>query len=893
MAPRSHHRLSEYRRKRDFTKTDEPAGGKASVTTRGRALRFVIQKHEASQLHFDFRLELDGAMKSWAAPKGPSLDPTVKRLAMQVEDHPIEYNKFEGTIPEGQYGGGTVMLWDRGTYASDEGGVEGLRKGLKSGKIAFTLRGERLQGSWALVRIARGDGRQWLLIKHRDEFAKARGDIVARETTSVTTGRTMAKIRDGAKASARPARTTRPARTARGGKQARVSFSLTPMLAAVGAEIPKGDGWTFEPKYDGVRVLAFVEGDEVNLVTRNRIDRAAQFPEVVDALRGLSRRRRRPFVLDGELVARRGSELGRFQELQSRVHETGAEAITERATGAPAVLVAFDLLLDGDVTLVEEPWTVRRTSLEKLLRGKLEAGLQLGESTIDEGAALLVKAKRAGWEGIMAKRTDAAYALGVRSRQWLKLKLEAQQEFVVGGWTEPRNSRQHIGALLLGHWRRGKLIYAGHTGGGFSRSSLADMYKRLVPLERRACPFDETPVTNETAHWTKPEVVVEVKFNEWTEEGRLRQPIFLGIRDDKEAREVRREESSMQSRRRTVRPAIGGSGRMKKAATPRRGALDVVAQLSTIEAKGGDGAVVIARGRSLDVTNLDKIYFPKAGYTKGGYTKGDVMRYYATVAPVLLPLIADRPLVLRRFPNGVAAPAFFQQNAPADAPDGVRTAQVEADDEDGKASRIVAGDLTTLLYGVQLGAIELNPWHSRVKSIASADYTILDLDPGPKATFPKIVQLARWIGDVLTELKLSSAVKTSGSRGIHIYIPLPARTPFALGQDIAQWIATRVAEAHPKEATVVRSIRGRPPAAIYVDYLQNAEGKSVASAFSVRAREPATVSTPLAWAEVRAGLDPAAFTIETVPRQLAKRAKIWTEAMSKKNSLVTLSKLLR
>jgi len=260
---------------------------------------------------------------------------------------------------------------------------------------------------------------------------------------------------------------------------------------------------------------------------------------------------------------------------------------------------------------------------------------------------------------------------------------------------------------------------------------------------------------------------------------------------------------------------------------------------------------------------------------------------------VLLPLIADRPLVLRRFPNGVAAPAFFQQNAPADAPDGVRTAQVEADDEDGKASRIVAGDLTTLLYGVQLGAIELNPWHSRVKSIASADYTILDLDPGPKATFPKIVQLARWIGDVLTELKLSSAVKTSGSRGIHIYIPLPARTPFALGQDIAQWIATRVAEAHPKEATVVRSIRGRPPAAIYVDYLQNAEGKSVASAFSVRAREPATVSTPLAWAEVRAGLDPAAFTIETVPRQLAKRAKIWTEAMSKKNSLVTLSKLLR
>jgi bifunctional non-homologous end joining protein LigD len=554
--------LSEYRRKRDFSRTAEPAGTVPSA--RKGTLRFVIQKHAASHLHFDLRLELDGVMKSWAVPKGPSLDPSVKRLAMEVEDHPIDYNTFEGTIPKGEYGGGTVMLWDRGTYRADstaEGDDESaLRRAYRAGDLKFILEGERLRGSWVLVRMRGRNGGsskpQWLLIKHRDGEARDDIDIVAETTTSVTTGRSMDEIAAGKKRPAKsrkPTTVTKRARTPAREPPARSASRrslgrLEPMYASIGTSVPQGDGWTFEPKYDGIRVLAFVTKDAVRLITRNGNDKTKQFPEIADALRTLGRKAERELVLDGEIIAVVDGEVARFQALQDRMHVKDAAAIGEFATTQPAAIVLFDTLVNGDDILLKEPWATRRKHLDRLLRRRTNDRVRLSESIPGDGEEMLERVRRDGWEGVIAKRTDSRYDPGVRSKAWLKLKIEHRQEFVVGGWTEPRNTREHIGAILLGYFDGDRFVYVGHTGGGFTRDGLKDMYRRLSRLERKTPPFEHPPRTNERAHWTRPEVVVEVKFNEWTADGKLRQPIFLGVRDDKAAREVGREPESVQGK---------------------------------------------------------------------------------------------------------------------------------------------------------------------------------------------------------------------------------------------------------------------------------------------------------------------------------------------------------
>ena len=584
-ADRMRRTLAEYRRKRDFTKTAEPSGDEAAASParRGAPLRFVVQKHAASHLHYDVRLELDGTMKSWAVPKGPSVDPSQKRLAMQVEDHPISYNDFEGTIPKGEYGGGTVMLWDRGTYApsdarAGESEADALRRGMEKGELRVTLQGERLRGSWALVRFRPGAKPQWLLIKGRDETADDARDITAEHTTSVVTGRTMDEIAAGRKgrATRTAARTTRasaPASKAakKGGARksakkdvpttrsatrgaaatksaAALVAKLAPMFATIGREIPRDDGWTFEPKYDGIRVLAEVTRERVRLVTRNDRDKAAGFPEVVDALRTLGTKAGVPLVLDGEIVAldAKGRPL-RFQELQARMHVVDAARIAAIAKATPAALVVFDVLVADGERLLDLPWGERRRRLEKLLRNRTSARLHLTETAPNAGEAELARARSQGWEGVIAKRMTSRYRPGARSDDWRKLKIEFRQEFVVGGWTEPRRSRQHIGALLLGAYDdAGKLRYVGHAGGGFSSAGLAAMYRKLARLERKSSPFADRVQTNEPAHWVRPTVVVEVKFSEWTADGRLRQPIFLGIRDDKPAREVTIESASVQ-----------------------------------------------------------------------------------------------------------------------------------------------------------------------------------------------------------------------------------------------------------------------------------------------------------------------------------------------------------
>jgi bifunctional non-homologous end joining protein LigD len=953
MASAPKRKLTEYRRKRDFTRTPEPSGSGNNGKSPRAALRFVIQKHAASHLHFDFRLELGGVMKSWAVPKGPSLDPAVKRLAMEVEDHPIAYNTFEGTIPKGQYGGGTVMLWDRGTYAADEptGDDEAtFKREYAEGKMSFTLHGERLEGSFALIRTrGTSDKPQWLLMKHRDEHARPGSDIVAEVVTSVDTGRTMEEIASGRsrvwqsnRGGGTRIRVAQPpvgkrgaaARTASAGTEGRKrspskrtvsSAALEPMYASIGTAIPTEGDWTYEPKYDGIRVLAFVTPRSVKLVTRNGNDKTKQFPEVVDALQTFGTAAGRPVVLDGEIVALVDDRPARFQELQSRMHVKEAATVGRHAIDTPAAFVAFDLLLDGDDVLLHEPWSDRRRRLERVWRRQKRKTLILAESVEGDGPAMVERARRDGWEGVIAKRIGASYEPGVRSRAWLKLKIEHRQEFVIGGYTEPRNTREYIGALLLGYFDNGRFIYVGHTGGGFTRAGLREMYDRLEPLTRRTSPFEDTPKTNQRAHWVTPKVVVEVKFNEWTADGKLRQPIYLGTRDDKAASEVSREPESIASGSRASRKAAVRSVRKKGAArrvasasvrsrgdsdaptgsrataktrsgATRKGsvskrsaksgsrpggtALDaIVDQLDEIESAGGAGTVMLERGKSLEVSSLGKVFFPQ-----DGYTKGDLMRYYARVSPYILPAIADRPLVLKRFPNGIAGPSFYQQNAPDEAPEVVRVETIR-NEKNVEQRRIVAGDLATLLYTIQLGAISVDPWHARAGALEYADYTILDLDPGPRAAFTRIVEVARWVQDELEDLGLSGTAKTSGSSGLHVYVPLPPRTSEETALLVAQLIATKVADAHPHEATIERSVKSRPPAAVYVDYLQNIRAKTVAGVYSVRAKPGATVSTPLQWNEVVPSLDPRAFTIETVPERVRRVGDLWASAMRTKSSL--------
>ena len=913
--------LREYRAKRDFRRTKEPEGaaGRAAPRSRGvRQLQFVIQKHAASRLHYDLRLELDGVMKSWAVPKGPSLDPTQRRLAVEVEDHPMEYNTFEGTIPAGEYGGGTVMLWDRGTYEPDDGSVDSVRRGYERGDIKIMFHGDRLRGSFALVRMAsRGEGKpQWLLIKHRDTDAVPGWDA-SEHDTSVTTGRTMDEIRDGKSKVWHSNRSgNRESGIGNRVKSAVKSDSrfpipdsrITPMLATIGTTIPTGAGWTFEPKYDGVRVLAFAAGASVRLITRNGKDKSHQFPEVTAGVRALALRRKRPFVLDGEIVAFSGDAPARFQALQSRMHLQGERDIAGQVKSTPSALIAFDLLVDGDSVLLDQPWNVRRKRLERFIGARAPKGLRLGDSAPGDGEKLLARARRDDWEGIIAKRVDSTYQPGARSRDWLKLKVEFRQEFVVGGYTEPRNTREHLGAILLGYFDGDDLVYVGHTGGGFTRESLAAMAKRLARLERKSSPFSTPVRTNEKAHWVRPEIVVEVKFNEWTADSRLRQPIFLGVRDDKDPREVTREATSVQrghgvaraatTRRRTGAAASVKSPPKKSAAkrTAKRSASAVSGtdarlevELDAAEHERRDAHLTLGRGVTLSLSSLDKVWFPGRA---GGYTKGDVLRYYVRVAPFILPVMEDRPLVLKRFPDGINGEAFYQQKAPPNPPAGVRVDTIEDADGD-HVERLVGGSLATLLYQVQLGTISVDPWHARVKSLGFADYSVIDLDPGPRAKFDRVVEVATWVKAELDRLGLRAALKTSGSTGLHIFLPLPARTSNEAALLIAQLVATRVASAHPREATVERTVSARPKATVYVDYLQNVLGKSVAAAYAVRARPGATVSTPLEWDELTSKLDPRDFTIGTVGERFARVGDIWSLALANRNTSAALKALTK
>jgi bifunctional non-homologous end joining protein LigD len=661
-----------------------------------------------------------------------------------------------------------------------------------------------------------------------------------------------------------------------------------PMLASPAkGDPPTGDDWIFEPKYDGIRIIALARPEGVALITRNGHDKARGFPEIASRLRELARKVDGNLVLDGEVVALDANgEPGRFQNLQGRMHVIDEATVVQLAAEVPTAYVVFDILVDGDELLIDEPWDGRRTRLEAVVRkapASVKRVLRLSDYAEGSASEMLDEAHERRWEGVMAKRREARYEPGRRTRSWLKLKLENQQEFVIGGWTEPRNTREHFGTLLVGYYDdAGRLVYAGHAGGGFSSKMLAEIGGKLKKIERPTSPFSTKPDTNERPHWVEPKYIAEIKFNEWTAGGHLRQPIFLGLREDKAPTDVRREPPALGSRQ----SVLGSTSSAKKRTravrreprTESRGHKAVIDQLRE-NATAANPTIEIDKGTKLELTNLGKVFFPVPKITKGR-----LLEFYAEISPYLLPALDGRPLVLKRYPNGIGSEAFYQQKAPDKVPPGIRVEEV-ADDGIETQRRLIGGGLATLLYIVQLGAISTDPWHSRVESVTEPDYSIIDLDPGPQATFKRVIKVAGWVKEELDELGLRGVVKTSGASGIHVVLPLPEGATYEISRTLAELVARRVNEKHPKETTVHRWVKGRPPDAVYVDYLQNIRGKTVASVYSARAEPYASVSTPLKWSEITDDLDPRDFTVETLPKRLKRVGDLWAVGMRRKNQL--------
>jgi len=636
------------------------------------------------------------------------------------------------------------------------------------------------------------------------------------------------------------------------------------MLATLAEPALTGTGLVYEPKYDGIRALVSVDGPRVRIWSRAGNEKTSQFPSIVAALSKWGAKAKTPVLVDGEIVAldAQGRPAG-FQKLQGRIHLTAAKDVERIDKTQPVSLIVFDILRDGDDDVRGLSLIDRRQHLEKRFAKATGDVLRISEQVAKDGRALHQRALKEGWEGLIVKEAAAPYQSGRRSPAWRKLKVVNEQEFVIAGWTEPRQTRQHFGALLLGVHdpeQRGALKYVGHTGTGFDQKELARVSKLLKSRETKDSPFAERIKTNEPAHWVKPDLVAQIRFTEWTADQKLRHPVYLGLRDDKAATQVVRE-----SPRKAERPEQTSNS-----------ANDLVSQLQALEDARRDGSIELPDGSRLGITNPAKPYWPKLKLTKG-----DLLRYYATVAPYILPAVDDRPLVMKRFPNGVEGPAFYQQRFRLEKPPaGVRVETLaEGVDPilDDDARRFIGGSLITLLYMTQIAAISQDPWFSRVQSPFDADYVAIDLDPGDGTPFARVLDVARLVHDELASLKVPSVPKTSGSSGLHIYIPLAPGTSYESGMLFCQIVATVIATRHPKIATVERTVRARRKGTVYVDYLQNILGKTLATAYSARASEYAGVSTPLLWKEVFEDIDPHDFTIVTAVKRFEKVGDLWAK----------------
>ena len=820
--------LGPYRAKRSLDRTPEPAGSHSPTVAAGAGGLFVVHKHAARRLHFDLRLQMDGVLRSWAVPKGPSYDMADKRLAVMVEDHPLEYGDFEGRIPDGNYGAGAVIVWDRGRWLPIEDPVAGLEKG----KLLFELRGHKLHGLWTLVKLKKGDN-EWLFIKERDSYAGT--SVPPPPEESVLSGLTVEDL----KAGRTPGDAIRAELERLGAPKRNVPAETAPLMLAESRDVPFTDpAWVFELKLDGYRLLAAAGP---RLFSRNGNDLSHCFPEVSRAVAALTVN---GVVLDGEVVALDDAGRPSFQRLQQRGKLTRNLDIRQAAIENPVTYYAFDILAAEGYDLRSQPLVTRKRLLRKLLPPA--GAIRFLDHFEGDGELLYQQVQKLGLEGVVAKKADSRYRTG-RSPCWLKIRTRQSDDFVVVGFTASKGLRTGFGALLLAQYGEGALVYSGRAGTGFSDKQLSEVRDRLA-LSRRNGPACAGPLPQEKGiTWTEPRMVCEVEFTEWTEERLLRQPVFLHFRDDKKPEECLR--------------AAGQSG---------SGAEKVVEQATVIQAGNKIAESPASRPAAplprLEFSNLDKVFWHEEGYTKG-----DLIEYYRALSPWILPYLKDRPVVLTRYPDGISGKSFFQKDAPGFVPEWIRTERVWSEQAEREIDYFICNDEAALLYLVNLGTIPLHIWGSRTSEIGRPDWCILDLDP-KDAPFTHVIEVAQATHALCEEIGLPHFVKTSGSSGLHVMIPLGCQCRYDETRSLGELLARLVVAELPEIATVTRQVSGRA-GKVYIDYLQNGAGRLLVAPFSARPLPGGPVSMPLRWNEIKENLDPRSFTIDNALARMKKLKK--------------------
>lgn len=879
--------LTVYKKKRSFNDTPEPIGGKPAASQ----LRFVIQKHDASRLHYDFRLEMEGVLKSWAVPKGPSLNPADKRLAMMVEDHPYDYRTFEGIIPEGNYGAGTVIVWDEGTYTSLEEGNKAaqektLLKQLKTGSLKVKLNGSKLKGEFALVKIKGKEDNAWLLIKHRDKYAKETD--VTKKDKSVVSGKTLAGIEraSGAnkktnakdkpavkskkKTSSKPALKKSAASKKKAGKKTAFPRKIKPMLATLVDKPFDEPGWIYEIKWDGYRSLALLNKGKVDLISRNDKSFNEKFYPIQKELSAWKMNA----VLDGEVVVLNEGGVASFGSLQNWRSEADGELI----------YYVFDILWHEGYDLTELPLLERRSILKDLIPG--EGIIRYSENFETSVHDFLEAAGKMNMEGIMAKKEDSTYAPGERSREWLKIKAQKRHEVVIGGFTRNEGSSKTFSSLLVGLYEGTRLNYIGKIGTGFNQKTQQELLKKMKPLTTTKAPFTEIPDVDKPSRfrpnppkasvtWLKPKLVCEVSYAELTSDGVMRHPSFEGLREDKSAKDVKKDKvvsaSSVTKKSGTHTSKVQFTKPLKKG------------ERKTLLNPTDETQVRKVNGHELKFTNLGKVYWPKEKYTKR-----DMINYYYQVAPYLLPYLKNRPQSLNRYPNGINGKSFYQKDVTGKSPSWI-TMSPYTTGEGEKKNFLVPKDEASILYMANLGAIEMNPWNSTVEKEDYPDWCLIDLDPSDKNDFESVIRTAQVTKEVLDEMKVKGYPKTSGSTGIHIYIPLGAKYTYDECQLFGKLVATEVHHRIPEFTSIERLTKNRKNK-LYIDYLQNRPKATLAAPYSLRPKPGATVSMPLHWEEVKKGLRMQDFNITNAIDRIRSEGDIFKPVLGKGVNLAKVMK---
>lgn len=842
--------LSKYNQKRNFKSTAEPKGKEEKSKS---DLIFAVQKHAASHLHYDFRLEMDGVLKSWAVPKGPSMNPEDKRLAMMVEDHPYSYKDFEGNIPKGNYGAGNVIVWDNGTYSAidainkqDE--KKKLKAGLLKGHLAILINGKKLKGEFDLVKLKGKQENAWLLIKKKDKYASD-ADVLKRNKSVITNTTLEALEKKSAKENQGVEK--KPAIKKPVKESSSVVFT-EPMLAnTVEKPFDKKD-WVFEIKYDGYRTIAVINKNKVNLFSRNKLSFDDKFKPIADELKKINH----SVVLDGEVVIEDDKGRSDFQLLQS-YQKTGKGILK---------YYVFDILsLDGnDITRLS---LLERKELLKMLLIKYKlSNIFYSEHIKENGKSFFDLALKNNMEGIMAKVGDSPYRAGRRSNEWLKIKITQQEEAIIIGITEPKGARNYFGAILLGQYDGKDLKYIGNCGTGFTETTLKELHSKFKTSFTNTSPIKEKIKVAGKVQWLKPKFVAQIKFTEVTEDGHLRHPVYLGLRIDKKEKDVLL--IANQKKERTV-------GKEK-----------IEIEKPGQETKSENDYDLKIGKTVLHLTNQNKIYFPK-----DGITKGDVVNYYKEVADVMLPYLIDRPQSMNRFPNGITGQSFYHKDVDVEKiPPWLKTKKIFSESGNKDIDYLLCNDKVTLLYMANLGCIEINPWNSTIKHIENPNWVVIDLDP-EKYDFKEVVKTALVVKDVMDELEAECYCKTSGATGLHIYIPLAAKYEYDTVKIFAELIAHTVNVRLPDTTTIIRPIQKRNHK-IYIDFLQNRRGQTLAAPYSLRPKPGATVSAPLEWKEVNEKLSPSQFTIKNMLKRLDSKGDLWKPVLGKGTDLDGIIKKL-